>query len=221
MQPSTSSSPLARSSRWGPNEPTIPAHGTATDEHAGRRPDAPDSPPRAADRHLGAQSPDRRPLSGPVRVRVVIDAPIQRVWDVLSDVPGQIRWMPEMKEVEILTPLPVGEGTIGEAYVRIFGIGVRDRVEITTFRPPHAFGIQHDGRFGGWGLIELQPGPGERTTIVVWTEELTPPLLPHLGWVLQRPVVAYLYQRDLYLLRDLCEEGRDSTADARADAPTP
>ena len=175
----------------------------------------------AVDRLLGAQSPDRRPLSGPVRVRVVIDAPIQRVWDVLSDIPGQIRWMPEMKEVEILTPLPVGEGTIGEAYVRIFGIGVRDRVEITTFRPPHAFGIQHDGRFGGWGLIELQPGPGDRTTIVDWTEELTPPLLPHLGWVLQRPVIAHLYQRDLYLLRDLCEEGRDATTDPRADAPTP
>ena len=43
-----------------------------------------------------------------------------------------------------------------------------------------------------------------------WTEELTPPLLPHLGWVLQRPVIAHLYQRDLYLLRDLCEDAADT-----------
>ncbi|HVA86000.1 MAG TPA: SRPBCC family protein [Candidatus Saccharimonadales bacterium] len=160
----------------------------------------------AADRLLARMPTGRRPLSGPVRVGVEIEAPIKAVWAVLSDIPGQIRWMPEMKEVEILTPLPVGEGTIGEALVRILGIGVRDRVEITIFRPPSAFGIRHDGRFQGSGLIELRPGLDGTTTVVEWTEELVPPILPHLGWVLQRPMITHLYQRDLFLLRNIVED---------------
>jgi hypothetical protein len=37
-------------------------------------------------------------------------------------------------------------------------------------------------------------------------EHLVPPWLPAFGWLVGRPIVAYLYQRDLYLLRDLVEE---------------
>ena len=35
----------------------------------------------------------------PIRSLVVIDAPIQRVWDVLADIKGQTRWMHDMKSV--------------------------------------------------------------------------------------------------------------------------
>jgi hypothetical protein len=155
---------------------------------------------------LESMAPDRRPLSGPVRTRVEIAAPAERVWEVLADVPGQVRWMPEMKRVAVLTPGPVGEGSVGEATVRIFGIAVTDRVTITTFRPPEAFGIAHEGLFGGGGHITLRPGVAGETTIVEWEEHLVPPLLPALGWLMSRPMIAWLYQRDLFLLRDLVED---------------
>ena len=149
---------------------------------------------------------ERRPFSGPVHAHVEIDAPIERTWAVLSDIPGQTRWMPEMKSVRMITPDPVEVGSIGEATIRIFGIAVTDRVAITTYRPPEAFGIDHRGLFGGEGLLTLKPGLDGTTTIVDWVEALAPPFLPRLGWPLQRPVIAYLYQRDLYLLRDLVED---------------
>ena len=63
-----------------------------------------------------------------------------------------------MKEVTIVTPGPVGVGSVAEALVRIFGIAVRDRVAITRYEPPVAYGIEHLGLFGGPGLIELRPG---------------------------------------------------------------
>lgn len=155
---------------------------------------------------LQTRSPDRRPFSRPVRSQVQIEAPIERAWEIVADIPGQVRWMPEMKRVSLVTPGPVREGSIGEATVRIFGIAVTDRVTITTFRPPTSFGIEHDGLFGGYGRIELWPGRDEGTTIVEWEEQLVPPVLPALGWLMGRPLIAWLYQRDLFLLRDLVED---------------
>jgi uncharacterized protein YndB with AHSA1/START domain len=165
-----------------------------------------------ADRILASLTPEQRPLSGPVRATVEIAAPMEETWAVLADIPGQPRWMPEMKTVRMVTPGPVDVGSVGEATIRIFGIAVRDEVAITTYEPPRAFGIDHRGLFGGSGLLTLRPGMGGGTTIVEWVEHLVPPWLPHLGWVVARPVIAYLYQRDLFLLCDLVEHGAAAEA---------
>jgi uncharacterized membrane protein len=159
----------------------------------------------AGERVLQAMTPRRRPFSGPVRARVEIGAPIDAVWAVVADVAGQIRWMPEMKRVAMLTPGPIREGSVGEATVRIFGIAVTDQVTITRFQPPTVFGIEHHGMFGGAGVIELRAGPNGATTVVEWVEHLVPPWLPAVGWLLGRPVIGSLYRRDLGLLRDLVE----------------
>jgi hypothetical protein len=159
----------------------------------------------ALERALTSLPPEDRPASGPVRARVEIEAPIKRVWDVVADIPGQVRWMPEMKRVVVLTPGPVREGTVGEATVRIMGIAVTDRVTITTFRAPEAFAIEHEGLVGGRGHITLRPGLDGTTTIVEWEEFLVPPWLPAVGWLMGRPVISWLYRRDLFLLRDVVE----------------
>jgi hypothetical protein len=141
-----------------------------------------------------------------VTARVEIEASPEDVWSVVADIPGQTRWMPEMKRVSMITPGPVREGSVGEATVRIFGISVTDRVTITTFQPASAFGIEHEGLFGGAGRMDLRPGLDGTTTVVTWVEELVPPWLPAIGWLVGRPIIAYLYQRDLYLLRDVVED---------------
>ena len=138
---------------------------------------------------------------------VVIDAPIERVWDVLADIEGQPRWMHEMKSVRLLTPPPVGEKTRGEATVRILGISVTDPVTVTEWQPPRRFAIRHEGTFTGHGLIVLEPGADGTTTIVRWSETLIPPALPHLAAVVQRPVLAAIFQADLHRLRRLVEQG--------------
>ena len=146
----------------------------------------------------------------PIRSLVVIDAPIQRVWEAIADIEGQPRWMHEMKSVRLLTPGPVGVGTVGEAEVRILGIGVTDAVTITEFSPPTRFAIRHDGRFSGRGVITLQPGADGTTTIVRWDETLVPPVLPHLGALVQMPVLGAIFQADLRRLKALVET--DSTS---------
>ena len=174
----------------------------------------------AVDRLLAAiAGPD-----GPEAIHsmVVINAPIERVWAVLADIEGQTRWMHDMKAVRILSDGPVGVGTIGEADVRIFGIGVTDPVTITEFQPPTRFALTHDGTFKGGGVFELESGADTMTTIVRWDETLIPPVLPHLGAAVGSPILAAIFQADMERLRDLVEaETTAETADETAETGTP
>ncbi len=144
---------------------------------------------------------------GAISSMIVIDAPIERVWDVLADIDGQPRWMHDMKAVRLLTPGPVEAGTVGEADVRVFGVSVVDPVTITEFEPPHRFGIRHEGSFKGRGLITLESGADGTTTIVRWDEVLIPPVLPHLGALVMAPTLRGIFQADLVRLKELVETG--------------
>lgn len=166
----------------------------------------------AVDRLLEETGKGERPE--PIHSMVVIDAPIERVWAILADIEGQTRWMHDMKAVRILTDGPIGVGTVCQADVRIFGIGVTDPVTITEFQPPTRFALTHDGTFKGAGLFELESGADGTTTIVRWDETLIAPVLPHLGAALGSPVLSAIFQADLERLRDLVEAETAGTTDS-------
>jgi uncharacterized membrane protein len=159
----------------------------------------------AADRLLAGRRGVAAPQ--PLSMLVVIDAPIEQVWDVVADIPGQPRWMTEMTSVRILDEGPVRPGTRAEATVRILGIEVTDPVTITEVEPPRRYAIRHEGTFKGTGVITLEPGAGGSTTIVRWEETLVPPFLPDLGAVVGAPVLRSVFQADLERLKRLVETG--------------
>jgi uncharacterized membrane protein len=143
----------------------------------------------------------------PIEAFTVIEAPIDRVWRELADIEGQPRWMTDLKSVRLLDDRPVSAGSRAEGTVRILGIPVHDPVTITEFDAPTRFAIRHDGVFKGEGVITLEPGADGRSTIVRWRERLVPPVLPHLGAALQRPILRAVFQADLHRLRRLIESG--------------
>ena len=148
----------------------------------------------------------RRTPELPIWTRVEIHAPVERVWAVVSDIPRQPEWMREMKQVRIISPGRVRVGTEAEATVRIFGIAVNDPVVVSAWDPPRAFGVTHAGRFRGGGHLTLRPGSGGATTIVRWREILVPPVLPFVGSLVQWPILRWIFQDDLYRLRNLIED---------------
>ena len=155
------------------------------------------------DRLLGRLAADR-PVA-PIRSTVVIDAPIERVWAVIADIERQPEWMLDLKSVRILTPPPVGVGTMAEGTVRILGLTVTDPITITEFAPPHRFAIRHEGTYSGEGVITLDPRTGGAGTIVRWDETLVAPVLPHLADRIGRPIFGAVFQKDLNALRDRLE----------------
>ena len=158
-----------------------------------------------ADRLLAHLRGDREP--DPLRMLVVVDAPIEATWAVLADLGLQPEWMRDIRSLRVATPGPTGVGTRAEATVRILGISVRDPVEVTEFEPPVRYAIRHDGLFTGVGLITLEAGADGRTTVVRWEETLVPPLLPELGAIVQAPILRAIFQADLHRFGRLVETG--------------
>lgn len=156
----------------------------------------------------------------PVTIRfITIHAPRQRVWDVLVDVPAQPRWMHDLKSLALDPPgLPVRVGTRAVGTVRMFGVTQSDPIEITDLRAPERYAIRHHGRFVGRGAFDLAPLRGERSTRVLWREELfldprslglprslqrLVTRLARLVDPLLRPVFALVFRADLRRLRTL------------------
>jgi uncharacterized membrane protein len=145
------------------------------------------------------------PTPPPVEMLVVVDAPIERTWNVLADIPRQPEWMADMKAVRMTTAEPTRAGSRGEAVVRILGVAVEDPVEVVEFDPPRRFAIRHEGTFKGGGVMELEAGVDGTTTVVRWTETLIAPVLPHLAAAVGAPVLRRVFQDDLFRLKRLVE----------------
>jgi uncharacterized membrane protein len=133
----------------------------------------------------------------PIRTSVDVEAPIDEVWALLSDIERQPEWMHDLKSVRLLTPPPVGVGTRAVGRVQAFGLAIDDPVEITAFEPPVLFAIRHIGRVAGHGEIRLRPGVDGVTTTVAWDETLIAPLFPHLGRLVLGLVFGSIFERDL------------------------
>jgi Polyketide cyclase / dehydrase and lipid transport len=159
----------------------------------------------ALDRWLAARRGTAPPT--PLRMLAVVDARIAATWSVLADIPLQVEWMREMKQVTVITPGPVGIGTRGTAIVRVFGIPVPDPVEVVEFEPPTRYAIRHHGVFAGSGTITLEAGADGTTTIVRWEEALRPVVLPELGSRIAGLVLQPIFQADLLRFGRLVETG--------------
>ena len=158
----------------------------------------------AIDRWIGDLIARGEAIDPVMKMAITIAAPIDDVWDTVSDIERQPLWMEEMKAVRLTTPGPVGVGTRGEADVRIFLVGIVDAVEVDVYDPPTRFGIRHVGRYTGGGRITLEAIDRART-LVRWDERLVPPIFPHLGQLLQKPVMGAIFQADLERLREIVE----------------
>jgi uncharacterized protein YndB with AHSA1/START domain len=126
-----------------------------------------------------------------------IEAPIERVWEVLVDVPGQPRWMRDLRSIEFQTPGPLAIGTVAVGTVHMFGLSQSDPIEVTALDAPTRYAIAHLGGFRGWGEFRLASLDGGRATHVRWREELrgTPEAIPFLPFLARLPVIGSTVER--------------------------
>ncbi len=166
--------------------------------------------------------------------RIVIPASPDRVWEVLSDVPAQPKWMRDLKAIRFVAPsgsptapppdpLRPGVGTRAVGTVRMFGLEQSDPVEIDAFDPPRHFGLRHLGRFTGRGDFWLTPVHDGTATLVHWREELLSPAvrLGRLGRLVDglfAPLFELVFREDLRRLRRLVvvSDGRAAGTPRRA-----
>jgi hypothetical protein len=147
-----------------------------------------------------------------------IQAPPERVWDVISDLRGQKRWMVDLRSLSFTGIEREGEGAIVDVTSELFGLPlVKDRMRISRWEPPTRFDVEHIGAFTGIGEFILKPVAGG--TLFTWREVFKPPLgiLGELGFaLLVGPHLRNVFRRSMANVKRLSEES-DVTTTASAD----
>lgn len=111
-----------------------------------------------------------------MEVTTHVEAPPERVWDVLVDWEVQPEWMVDARSVQVEGTRREGEGVQLACRTNIaFGIEVDDALVVTGWEPGRLLAVSHEGTLvQGAGAFELTPtGQG---TVVVWWEEFSVPL---------------------------------------------
>ncbi len=143
-----------------------------------------------------------------IEATTAIEAPVKRVWDVLTDWDVQPRWMTDVRSLQVMTRHRTGRGVVVRVRTDIaLGIVITDEVTTTAWEEHELIGVRHRGPlYSAVGAFELSPT--ETGTRLVWWDELKVPL----GIVgdtatalLVRPFATRTFRSSLANLKRLCE----------------
>lgn len=143
-----------------------------------------------------------------IEATVHVEAPPQRVWDVLVDWENQPRWMVDARRVVVTSHHRAGvDTTISCATDIALGVVVDDPMLVTEWDEPRVLGVRHLGRLiRGAGAFELAETP--YGTALSWWEEAEMPLGPvgeFVGELVVVPYVERLFRTSLSDLKRIAE----------------
>ena len=143
-----------------------------------------------------------------ITVSVEIDAPTDRVWEVVEPVERHVDWMADAVAIRFTGEQTRGIGTTFECDTKVGPITLVDKMEITDWEPGERMGVRHTGVVTGSGHFTLEPIDLGRRTRFTWTEELVFPwwLGGPLGALVGgRVVMRAIWRRNLRALARIVE----------------
>lgn len=136
-----------------------------------------------------------------------VEAPADRVWELLVDWERQPEWMVDVRTIAVTTPHRAGVGVELRCQTNILGFVVRDDLAVTEWEPPTRLGVRHVGPLlRGVGAFEL--ASTEYGTMLEWWEEADVPLGSvgdALAGVVVVPWVTRVFRRSLARFKRVCE----------------
>lgn len=155
---------------------------------------------------------------------ITLARPLEEVFAFFSDAGNLDRVTPPWLGFKILTPLPIrmGQGTEIRYRLKIHGVPVGWRTEITAWEPPHRFvDTQRQGPYRQWvhehRFTAVPGGTRMRDTVDF--------ALP--GWILEPLIHRWLVRPDIErifafrqrIFRDLFGDGSSQSEDRRQGGP--
>ena len=142
------------------------------------------------------------------RSSVSIGAPRNVVWEAVADVRRHSDWMADAAEIRLTSAQATGVGTTFECETRVGPLRTLDRMAVTDWEEGRLMGVKHHGLVTGVGRFRLEDQTDGGTTFI-WEEELSFPLWAGgcVTAALARPVLAFIWRRNLRRLAGILEEG--------------
>jgi hypothetical protein len=143
-----------------------------------------------------------------IRLSTTIGASRARVWDVIRDIGGHVRWMHDAEAIRFTSRQREGIGTTFECDSRLGPFRLTDRMEVVEWREGRALAIRHVGMVTGVGRFALRSRPGG--TLFVWQEDLRFPwwMGGRLASTVAAPLLRRVWKRNLATLKETVEATR-------------
>ena len=137
-----------------------------------------------------------------IDVGITVAAPVEAVWDYLSQIDRHVEWMADAESIVFLTDQTHGVGTRMSVATAVGPLRTTDIMEFTEWDPPHRMAVRHEGLVTGEGAFTLEPH-GEGTWFA-WNERLTFParLGGDVTGFFAKPVLIAVWRRNLRRLGD-------------------
>ncbi|MEI8001625.1 MAG: SRPBCC family protein [Actinomycetes bacterium] len=137
-----------------------------------------------------------------------IGATPEEVWRAVEHVETHTAWMADAESITFVTEQHQGVGTAFDCLTKLGPLRTTDRMTVTEWEPAAVMGIEHRGAVTGTGRFTLQAGGAG--TRFCWTEDLTFPwwMGGPLGEVAGRPVLSWVWKRNLERLRTYVTDGQ-------------
>jgi carbon monoxide dehydrogenase subunit G len=140
-----------------------------------------------------------------IRVKQVIAASIEQVWEELADLSRHAEWMADATAIEFTGPQRRGVGTRFECPTRVGPFRTRDRMTVTGWEEGRSISVRHEGLVTGEGRLSVRRSaraPRSRS-VVTWREELRFPWYfgGPAGALAAKPVLRRLWRGNLRRLR--------------------
>ena len=120
-----------------------------------------------------------------ISVSVQIDAPVDRVWQVVEPIERHVDWMADAVAIRFTGQQTRGAGTEFECDTKVGPFTLVDKMTVTSWEPMREMGVRHSGIVTGSGVFTLAPAP-QGGTEFTWTESLVFP------WWMGGPVGAFV-----------------------------
>ena len=141
-------------------------------------------------------------------VSIPISAPVEVVWERLSDLPSHSVWMTDAASIFFLTDQRRGVGVRMKVPTRVGPLRVVDLMEVDEWDELQRIGVRRVGRIGGRGQFRLT---GDRnSSVLTLTEQLHFPW--YMGGVIAewfaRPILRRVFLANLIRFGRWVETGR-------------
>lgn len=133
------------------------------------------------------------------RIEVSIDIPRtpEVVWADVARLETHVEWMADAESIDFEGESRSGVGTVMRVLTKVGPLRTTDIIRVVRWEPTRAIGVSHEGLVTGEGEFTLEPVP--TGTRFVWSETLEMPLYfgGRLGAFAARPILAWVWRRNL------------------------
>lgn len=144
-----------------------------------------------------------------VESEVVLDAPIERAWQILMRWEDQARWMKDADSVTVTSPHREGVGVRLAVKTRVLNVPLfTEQLEVIAWEPPTRLLMAHRSFIGGtgeWAFVAVEAG----RTRFIWREDISlpVPILGELALQVYRPFMRWLMRGALAGLQAFVRSG--------------